>query len=268
METPPQSLPPGPLPPGRLPAAQGPAVALVSGGLDSATVLAMASAAGWTVHAVAVDYGQRHRTELAAAERIAAAHGAASFRIVRVDLGQVGGSSLTDASMAVPPATAHGTPAAVPDRRSAAGMSGATDIPDTYVPARNLLFLSLAAGLVETLGGVDLLAGMNAVDYSGYPDCRRPFVDAFEAAATLGTAAGTVGRSIRVHTPLIELSKREIVAAGVALGVDYADTISCYAADDEGLACAACDACRLRAEGFAGAGIADPTRYAPGAGRP
>jgi 7-cyano-7-deazaguanine synthase len=222
------------------------AVVLLSGGLDSATVLAIARAEGYACHALSVDYGQRHRAELDAARRVATALGAVEHRIARIDLGSFGGSALTDASIAVPTADV-----------AAAGV-----IPVTYVPARNTLFLSLALGWAEVLGARDLFFGANAVDYSGYPDCRPEFVRAFEALANLATKAGAEGDRFRVHSPIIALTKADIVRRGQALGVDFAQTVSCYQADDAGRACGLCDACRLRRAGFRDARIPDPTRYA------
>ncbi len=218
------------------------AVVLLSGGLDSATVLAMAQADGYTCHALSLDYGQRHRAELAAAQRIATALGAVEHKVLPLSLDAIGGSALTDPAIAVPE-------------------SGGEGIPVTYVPARNTVFLSLALGWAEVLGATDLFVGVNAVDYSGYPDCRPAYIAAFERLASLATKAGVEGAEYRVHAPLIELSKAEIIRAGAALGVDYGLTVSCYQADDLGNACGRCDACRLRAAGFQVAGIADPTRY-------
>ena len=223
-----------------------PAVILLSGGLDSATCLAWARARGFACHTLAVDYGQRHRVELEAARRVAAALGSAGHREVRVDLRALGGSSLT-------------SDAPVPKDRDEAGMAAA--IPSTYVPARNTVFLAIALGFAETLGGTDLVAGMNALDYSGYPDCRPEFVRAFESLATVATRAGTEGARFTVHTPLMELDKAGIIRLGVSLGVDYALTHSCYDPSPAGLACGACDSCRLRAKGFREAGVPDPTRY-------
>lgn len=219
------------------------AVVLLSGGLDSATVLAIAQAEGYTCHTLGVAYGQRHSAELAAAERIAASMAVASHRVIHVELDRIGGSALTDHRIAVPEGPTPG-------------------IPVTYVPARNTLFLSLALGLAEVEQAFDLFIGVNAVDYSGYPDCRPEFIRAFEAVAQLATRAGVEGASLRIHTPLIALSKAEIIRRGLALGVDYAATVSCYQADADGRACGRCDSCRLRREGFAAAGVADPTRYA------
>jgi len=219
-----------------------PAVVLVSGGLDSATCLAIAAGAGYRCHALSIDYGQRHRAELAAAARVAARAGAVQHRVLSIDLAGFGGSALTDPAIAVPEAPGDG-------------------IPVTYVPARNTVFLALALAWAETLGARDLFIGVNEVDYSGYPDCRPAFVAAFERLANLATRAGVEGAGLRIHAPLIDLSKAQIIAAGTGLGVDYAATVSCYQASDEGLACGRCDACRLRAEGFRAAGVADPTRY-------
>ena len=220
-----------------------PAVVLLSGGLDSATVLAMARAQGFVCHCLSFDYGQRHRVELQAADNVAAALGAASHRTLKLDLGQLGGSALTDTSIAVP------TEGVQPG------------IPVTYVPARNTVMLSLALAWAEILGAQDIFVGVNAVDYSGYPDCRPEYIAAFEHMANLATKAGVEGGSLRVHAPLIDLSKAKIVTAGTQLGVPYAMTVSCYQADAEGRACGVCDSCRLRGEGFSAAGLADPTRY-------
>lgn len=218
------------------------AVVLLSGGLDSATVLAMACQQGYDCYAMSVAYGQRHVAELDAAARVARSLGASAHQVMHVDLDAVGGSALTDANIAIPESPSSG-------------------IPVTYVPARNTLFLALALGWAEVLNASDLFIGVNAVDYSGYPDCRPEFVAAFERLAGLATRAGVEGRGFRVHAPLQHLSKADIVRLGHSLGVDYAQTVSCYRADHEGKACGRCDACRLRAEGFAAAGITDPTRY-------
>jgi 7-cyano-7-deazaguanine synthase len=223
--------------------AQGvPAVVLLSGGLDSATVLAMARADGYACHALSVRYGQRHEAELDAAARVASRLGAASHRIIGIDLGGIGGSALTDARIAVPEAPSEG-------------------IPPTYVPARNTIFLALGMGVAEVAGADDLFIGVNAIDYSGYPDCRPEFIDAFRRLASLATRASVEGRPLRVHAPLIDLTKADIIRRGLALGVDYGLTVSCYQADAEGAACGRCDACRLRRDGFAAAGAPDPTRY-------
>lgn len=221
------------------------AVVLLSGGLDSATALAIARADGLETHALAVAYGQRHSAELDASVRVAQRLGAASYRVMHVDLDRIGGSALTDHSIAVPEAAISG-------------------IPITYVPARNTLFLSLALGLAEVVGAEAIYIGVNAVDYSGYPDCRPEFIDAFAKLARLATRAGIEGRPLRIETPLIALSKAEIIRRGTALGVDFAETVSCYQADDQGRACGRCDSCRLRREGFAAAGLPDPTHYRPG----
>jgi 7-cyano-7-deazaguanine synthase len=219
------------------------AVVLVSGGLDSATTLAIARAQGLECYTLSVDYGQRHRAELEAARRVAKALGAREHRVIRVDLGGIGGSALTDATIAVPE-------------------SPQTGIPITYVPARNTVMLSLALGWAEVLGADRICIGVNAVDYSGYPDCRPEFVAAFERVANLATRSGVEGTSVfRIFAPLIDLTKADIIRRGMELGVDFADTVSCYQADDAGRACGACDACRLRREGFAAAGVADPTHY-------
>jgi 7-cyano-7-deazaguanine synthase len=224
-----------------------PAVVLLSGGLDSTTCLAWARNEGFTCHTLAVDYGQRHRVELEAARHVAAAQGVTDHREVKVDLRAIGGSSLTSDD-------------AVPKSREPAAM--AAGIPSTYVPARNTIFLGLALGLAETLAAQDIVAGMNALDYSGYPDCRPEFVRAFEALAQVATKAGVEGARVTVHTPLMALDKAGIVRLGARLGVDYAVTHSCYDPSPAGLACGECDSCRLRAKGFREAGVPDPTRYA------
>ncbi|MEC5398499.1 7-cyano-7-deazaguanine synthase QueC [Uliginosibacterium sp. H1] len=219
------------------------AVVLLSGGLDSATCLAIARSEGYETYALSVAYGQRHAAELEAAKRVAAALGAKEHREARVDLGQFGGSALTDANIAVPTD------------------GGSGGIPVTYVPARNTVMLSLALGWAEVLGANNLYVGVNAVDYSGYPDCRPAFINAFETMANLATKVGVEGAQMRIHAPLIDLSKANIIRLGHALGVDYGLTVTCYQADDAGRACGLCEACRLRADGFKSAGIADPTRY-------
>ncbi len=221
------------------------AVVLVSGGLDSATVLALARAAGRECYALSFDYGQRHRAELTAAANVAAALGAAEHRVVPIGLGGFGGSALTDTALAVPE-------------------DGSTGIPITYVPARNTVFLALALGWAEVLGAREIHIGVNAIDYSGYPDCRPEFIAAFEQVANLATKAGVEGSHFKIVAPLIELTKAGIIQAGVAHGVDFSTTVSCYQADAEGRACGVCDSCRLRRAGFADAGVADPTRYRPG----
>ena len=228
------------------------AVVLVSGGMDSAVVLAIAREQGFAVHALSVRYGQRHTSELDAADRVSKALGAVAHKTVNVDLRSIGGSALTD-DIAVPTdADGH-----------AVGEAAAKDaIPVTYVPARNTIMLSVALGWAEVLGASDIFCGVNAVDYSGYPDCRPEFIAAFQSLANLATKAGVEGAGIRVHAPLQFLSKADIVREGLRLGVDFSETVSCYQADSEGRACAHCDACRLRAEGFIAAGVADPTRYA------
>jgi 7-cyano-7-deazaguanine synthase len=219
------------------------AVVLLSGGLDSATVLVMAREQGFACHCLSLDYGQRHGAELIAASRVAVALGAASHRVLTLDLNQFGGSALTDTSISIP-------------------ITGVQPgIPVTYVPARNTIMLALALAWSEVLGAQDIFVGVNAVDYSGYPDCRPEFIRAFESLANLATKAGVEGNPLRVHAPLMRLSKAEIIAAGTHLKVDYGLTVSCYQADAEGRACGVCDACRLRSEGFSGAGITDPTRY-------
>ncbi len=228
---------------------QPPAVVLLSGGLDSATTLAIARAEGYACHALSFRYGQRHEAELAAAQRVAAALGVAAHRIVTLDLGSFGGSALTDPAIAVPETPGEG-------------------IPVTYVPARNTVFLSIALAWAEVLGAQDIFIGVNAVDYSGYPDCRPEYIAAFERMANLATKAAVEGRRLRIHTPLIDLSKADIIRRGSELGVDYALTVSCYQADAEGRACGVCDACRLRRAGFQAAGLPDPTRYRNERGAP
>ncbi|OAI15282.1 MULTISPECIES: 7-cyano-7-deazaguanine synthase QueC [Methylomonas] len=221
------------------------AIVLLSGGLDSITVLALAIRQGYACHALSFDYGQRHNAELAAARRIAEQYRVADHKIFNLGLNAMGGSALTDSAIAVP-------------------TSPQTGIPVTYVPARNTIFLAYALGWAEVLHASDVFIGVNAVDYSGYPDCRPAFIQAFQTMANLATKAGVEGQQIRIHTPLMAMSKADIIRQGSALGVDYADTVSCYAADVEGRACGVCDACRLRAAGFAAAGVADPTRYVRG----
>ncbi|PBJ83505.1 7-cyano-7-deazaguanine synthase QueC [Lysobacteraceae bacterium NML93-0399] len=217
------------------------AVVLLSGGMDSAAVIALAQEQGFDVHALSVRYGQRHTSELDAAMRVATAMGVRAHKTVDVDLRSIGGSALTD-------------DIDVPD-------AGGAGIPVTYVPARNTIMLSLALGWAEVLGASDIFCGVNAVDYSGYPDCRPEFIDAFERLANLATKAGVEGAGIRVHAPLQRMSKADIVREGVRLGVDFGLTVSCYRADAQGRACGQCDACRLRADGFAAAGVPDPTHY-------
>ncbi|GAA4793934.1 7-cyano-7-deazaguanine synthase QueC [Lysobacter hankyongensis] len=226
-----------------------PAVVLVSGGMDSAVVLAIAREQGFAPHALSVRYGQRHTSELDAAARVATALGAAVHKTVHVDLRSLGGSALTDEAIQVPVDTD--------------GHVIGADIPVTYVPARNTIMLSVALGWAEVLGATDLFCGVNAVDYSGYPDCRPEFIAGFEALANLATKAGVEGAGFRIHAPLMRMTKADIVREGLRLGVDFAQTVSCYQADADGRACGHCDACRLRAEGFAHAGVADPTRYVP-----
>jgi 7-cyano-7-deazaguanine synthase len=218
------------------------AVVLVSGGMDSAVTLAIARERGFMVHALSVAYGQRHGSELEAAERVARALGAVEHKTVQVDLRSIGGSALT-ADIDVPE-------------------QGGEGIPVTYVPARNTIMLSIALGWAEVLGANDIFCGVNAVDYSGYPDCRPAFIDAFEQLANIATKAGVEGAGLRVHAPLMRMSKADIAREGQRLGVDFAQTVSCYRADAQGRACGHCDACHLRAEGFRTAGIADPTCYA------
>jgi 7-cyano-7-deazaguanine synthase len=219
------------------------AVVLLSGGLDSATTLAIAHEQGYLCHALSFDYGQRHRAELQAADRVASALGAVEHRTMRIDFAGIGGSALTDNNIAVPE-------------------EQQTGIPITYVPARNTVFLSLALGWAEVLDSADMFMGVNAVDYSGYPDCRPAFIQAFEQLANLATKAGVEGNSqFKVHAPLISMSKAQIIQRGLQLGVDFSQTVSCYQADSEGRACGRCESCRLRREGFAAAGVPDPTRY-------
>lgn len=219
-----------------------PAVVLLSGGLDSATVLAIARTEGYACHALSLDYGQRHTAELVAAGRVAHSLGAVEHRVMRLGLGDIGGSALTDSAIAVPESPTEG-------------------IPVTYVPARNTVMLALALAWAEVLGARDIFIGVNAIDYSGYPDCRPEFIAAFERMANLATRAGVEGARLAIHAPLQTLSKADIIRRGVELGVDYAQTVSCYQADVDGRACGRCDACRLRREGFVAAGVPDPTRY-------
>lgn len=218
------------------------AVVLLSGGLDSATVLAQAVDAGFECHALSFRYGQRHAAELAAAARVADALGARSHRVIGIELGMIGGSSLTDTAIPVPEIPTEG-------------------IPSTYVPARNSVFLALGMGVAEVLDAGHLFIGVNAVDYSGYPDCRPEFIAAFRKVAEVATRRAVDGATLEIHAPLIELSKAEIIRQGMALGVDYRLTVSCYQADEDGAACGRCDSCRLRRAGFDAAGLPDPTRY-------
>ena len=218
------------------------AVVLVSGGLDSTTVVAMAQAEGFECYTLSFDYGQRHRAELVAAERVSSGYPGVVHKVVNLNLNSIGGSALTDENIAVPESPTEG-------------------IPITYVPARNTVFLSIALGWAEVLGANDIFIGVNAVDYSGYPDCRPEFIEAFEALANVATKVGVEGGRVRIRAPLSDLSKADIIARGVALGVDYSATISCYQADSDGRACGLCDSCRLRKEGFEAAGVSDPTRY-------
>lgn len=219
------------------------AVVLLSGGLDSATVLAMAIDQGYECHVLSFDYGQRSRTELNAARAVATALGVRDHRVIRLNLEDFGGSALTDTSIEVPEQEEEGV------------------IPVTYVPARNTVFLSLALGLAEVLEARAIFIGVNAVDYSGYPDCRPAFIAAFEQTANLATRAGVSGQHFHIETPLMKMTKAEIIAEGMRLGLDYGLTVSCYQADDDGRACGVCDSCRLRARGFVDAGVPDPTRY-------
>ncbi|GAB6141821.1 7-cyano-7-deazaguanine synthase QueC [Methylosoma difficile] len=218
------------------------AIILLSGGLDSVTTLALAQQQGYQCYALSFDYGQRHDAELLAAARIAATYQVIDHKIIKLGLGSIGGSALTDSHIAVPDSLQAG-------------------IPVTYVPARNTLFLSFALGWAEVLGLTDIFIGVNAVDYSGYPDCRPEFIQAFQTLANLATKAGVEGQEFIIHTPLISLSKAEIIKLGIDLGVNYQDTVSCYSADEQGSACGICDACRLRKAGFNQAGITDPTNY-------
>ncbi|MBP9713574.1 MAG: 7-cyano-7-deazaguanine synthase QueC [Sterolibacterium sp.] len=220
------------------------AVVLLSGGLDSATILALARSQGFTCHCLSLDYGQRHNAELKAAARVAASLGAAAQRTLQLDLATFGGSALTDERIAVPTGGVQ------------------PGIPVTYVPARNTIMLSLALAWAEVLDARDIFVGVNAVDYSGYPDCRPEYIRAFEVMANLATKSAVEGRTLHLHAPLIDLSKAEIIRLGQSLGVDYALTVSCYQADEQGRACRQCDACRLRHDGFVAAGLADPTLYA------
>jgi 7-cyano-7-deazaguanine synthase len=219
------------------------AIVLLSGGLDSATTLAIAHSEGFRTFALSVHYGQRHVAELEAARRVASVLGAHEHRVMGVDLAGIGGSALTDKAMVIPEAAGIG-------------------IPVTYVPARNTLLLSLALGWAEVAGAADIFVGVNAVDYSGYPDCRPQFIEAFERLAQLATKAGVEGARFKIQAPLVNMTKADIIRTGLHLGVDYGLTVSCYQADAAGRACGKCDSCRLRAAGFADAGVADPTRYA------
>ena len=218
------------------------AVILVSGGLDSSTVLAMAKQQGFDCYTLSFDYGQRHRSELFAAAKVSEAMQVEAHKVVSLDLGTIGGSALTDTNIDVPEFKTTG-------------------IPVTYVPARNTVFLSIALGWAEVLGANDIFVGVNAVDYSGYPDCRPDYISAFEQMANLATKAGVEGNKLTVHAPLIDMTKGQIIQAGIKIGVDYSATVSCYQADEEGAACGVCDSCRLRKQGFIDAGVKDPTRY-------
>jgi 7-cyano-7-deazaguanine synthase len=218
------------------------AVILVSGGLDSTTVVAMAKSQGYDCYTLSFDYGQRHRSELVAAQKISELMTVHAHKVVKLDLGSIGGSALTDSSIEIPE-------------------SETTGIPVTYVPARNTVFLSIALGWAEVLGANDIFLGVNAVDYSGYPDCRPEYIKAFETMANLATKAAVEGQRLKIHAPLIDMTKGQIVETGMALGVDYSTTVSCYQADLEGQACGKCESCRLRRQGFEQAGINDPTRY-------
>ena len=222
------------------------AVVLLSGGLDSATALAMARDQGYQCYALSIDYGQRHRSELDAAQNVARSLRAAAHQVVKLDLTAFGGSALTDQTIEVPTGGAE------------------ADIPVTYVPARNTIMLSLALAWAETLQSQDIFAGVNTVDYSGYPDCRSEYIQAFEKMANLATKAGIEGKKLTIHTPLMHLSKKEIIKTGLTLGVDFSLTVSCYQANEAGQACGVCDSCRIRKAGFAAADVADPTRYQAG----
>lgn len=215
---------------------------LVSGGLDSATTLAIAANEGYQCHALSFNYGQRHGTELLAAQRVAASLKVRDHKVLDIDLTQIGGSALTDAAIDVP-------------------QQPTTGIPVTYVPARNTIFLSCALGYAETIEAFNIFIGVNAVDYSGYPDCRPEYIAAFEKLANLATRAGVEGMTFRIQTPLIQMTKAEIIGKGMELGIDYSLTVSCYQADDEGRACGLCDSCRIRRDGFKAVNIPDPTRY-------
>ena len=218
------------------------AVILVSGGLDSTTVVAMAKSQGYDCYTLSFDYGQRHRSELEAAQRVSSLMDVKEHKVVKLDLGTIGGSALTDTSIDVPEIETSG-------------------IPVTYVPARNTVFLSIALGWAEVLEANDIFLGVNAVDYSGYPDCRPEYISAFETVANLATKSGVEGQKLSIHAPLIDMTKAQIVQTGLALGVDYSQTVSCYQASLEGLACGRCESCRLRRQGFEQAGVKDPTRY-------
>lgn len=218
------------------------AIILLSGGLDSVTTLAIARQKGYDCYAISFDYGQKHKSELVFAQRISQQYGVIEHKIVTLGMGSIGGSALTDSTINVPDHLEPG-------------------IPVTYVPARNTVFLSMALGWAEVLGAHDLFIGVNAVDYSGYPDCRPEFIEAFQNLANLATKAGVEGERFTIHTPLINLSKSEIILKGIEIGVDYSKTVSCYSADESGAACGVCDACRLRAAGFVQAGVEDPTLY-------
>ena len=228
------------------------AVVLLSGGLDSATTLVMAKAEGYACFALSFDYGQRHRAELAAAARLSVTLGAVEHRVVQLDLRAIGGSALTDDAIAVPNAS---------DNEKTANSDCKENIPVTYVPARNTIFLSYALAWAEVLDAEHIFIGVNAVDYSGYPDCRPEYIGAFQHMASLATKAGVEGRPTQIHTPLILLSKADIIRKGIALGLDYGETTSCYSADEQGRACGRCDSCHLRAAGFTEAGVLDPTLY-------
>lgn len=228
------------------------AVVLCSGGLDSSTILAIAKSQGYECHTLAFDYGQRHRSELISAKRVSASLGAADHKVINLDLRAIGGSALTDDQIEVP----------VDQNESLSAEEIESNIPVTYVPARNTVFLSIALGYAEVIEAQAIFIGVNAVDYSGYPDCRPAYIEAFANMAALATKAGVEGSPLSIETPLINLTKAEIIQIGIEYGVDYSKTVSCYQADDEGRACGVCDSCRLRKAGFEDAGVPDPTLYA------
>jgi 7-cyano-7-deazaguanine synthase len=238
------------------------AVVLLSGGLDSATTLAVAREQGFECFALSFAYGQKHRAELDAAGRVARAQGAVEHRVIEIPIGELGGSALTDSRIAVPVDEQRSSAASSPPGQSAAARPPAGGIPVTYVPARNTVFLSLALAWAEVLDAQAIFIGANFLDYSGYPDCRPEFIAAFQALSRLATKQAVEGRAVRIEAPLIKLSKAEIIRRGAALGVDFAQTVSCYNADEQGRACGRCDSCRIRREGFRAAGVPDPTRYA------
>jgi 7-cyano-7-deazaguanine synthase len=237
------------------------AVVLLSGGLDSATTLAVAREQGLECYALSFAYGQKHRAELDAAARVARAHGAVEHRVIEIPIGELGGSALTDTRIAVPMDSQPSSATASPPGRSATARPQSGGIPVTYVPARNTVFLSLALAWAEVLDAQAIFIGANFLDYSGYPDCRPEFIAAFQALARLATKQAVEGRAVHIEAPLIDMSKADIIRRGAELGVDFAQTVSCYNADEQGRACGRCDSCRLRREGFRAAGVSDPTRY-------